>query len=142
MSEETADDLLDALILVEGSDEAGSPMSAAECVEALAESFPGFWWRGGTCALSSEVIIAPDYNDPEHGEQLLAEYPPELEHWNSGIEVELRPGSDAAFCRAFLAVMIRIKLAKLGLFPSEIYESSGRNLADATSNHTEESKGS
>ena len=131
---ETADELLDVLIHVE-SEQEGSPMTAAECVEALATSFPGFWWRGGTCALSSEVIIAPDYNDPEHGERLMAEYPPELEHWNAGIEVELRPGSDAAFCRAFLAVMIRIKLAKLGVFPGELAQmtiGSGSQLADAT----------
>lgn len=118
---ETADELLDVLMMVEGADDRdGCPMSAADCLEALKTTFPGFWWRGGTCALSSEVIMAPDYNDPEHGERLKAEYPPELEHWNSGIEVELRPGSDLAFCRAFTAVMIRIKLAKLGIFPGEL----------------------
>lgn len=117
MSDETADDLLDILMLVEDLDQEGAPLTAAECVQALSEELPGFWWRGGTCALSSEVIMAPDYNDPEHGQRLKAEYPPEHEHWNAGIEVELRPGSDVAFCRAFLAVMIRIKLAKLGLFP-------------------------
>lgn len=115
---ETVDELLDVLMCLETSDQEGCPMNAAECVKILEEDLPGFWWRGGTCALSSEVIIAPDYNDERHGGRLLAEYPQELEHWNSGIEVELRPGSDAMFCRAFLAAIIRVKLAKLGIFPT------------------------
>src|SRR5690242_9385875 len=120
---ETADELLDALMIVEDLGEDGS-VDFNECIEAMNELFPGFWWRGGTCALSSEVIMAPDYNHPEHGERLKAEYPPELEHWNAGIEVELRPGSDGAFCRAFLAVLIRIKLAKLGVFPGDVERSA------------------
>jgi len=111
------DDLLDVLMHLETSDLTGLPFDAAECVKVLEEDLPGFWWRGGTCALSSEVIIAPDYNDERHGERLHAEYPVVLEHWNSGIEVELRPGSDAMFCRAFLAAIVRVKLAKLGIFP-------------------------
>lgn len=131
---ETADELLEVLMIVEDLGRDGS-VEFDECIEAMKEQFPGFWWRGGTCSLSSEVIMAPDYNDPEHGERLMAEYPPKLEHWNAGIEVELRPGSDAAFCRAFLAVMIRIKLAKLGVFPGELAQmtiGSGSQLADAT----------
>lgn len=112
------DDLLDILTHLETTEVEGLTMDAAECVAVLEEELPGFWWRGGTCALSSEVIIAPDYNDERHGERLHAEYPVVLEHWNSGIEVELRPGSDEMFCRAFLAAIVRVKLAKLGIFPT------------------------
>jgi hypothetical protein len=72
---------------------------------------PGFWWRGGTCCVSSEATVCPDHNDPEHRERLLAECPPVIEHWNSGIEVELRPGSPGALVRALAAACLRARAA-------------------------------
>lgn len=78
----------------------------------LRDALPGFWWRGGTCALSSEAIVCPDHNCPTHGERLLREFPPAIEHWNEGIEVELRPGGDEALVRALLAATLRAYRAK------------------------------
>lgn len=79
----------------------------------MSAQLPGFWWRGGTCSVSSEARVCPDHNCPEHGPRLLAECPPSLDHWNEGIEVELRPGSQSALVRALLAACLRALQAKL-----------------------------
>jgi hypothetical protein len=72
----------------------------------------GFWWRGGSSQLSSEVRVAPDYNDPEHRERLLKDYPQTLRHWDKGVEVEIRPGGDGSFARAFAAVCLVARAAR------------------------------
>lgn len=73
---------------------------------------PGFWWRGGTCHVSSEAIVCPDHNDPEHRTRLLRECSPKIFHWNQGIEVELRPGSDNALVRALASACMRAHAAR------------------------------
>jgi hypothetical protein len=77
----------------------------------------GFFWRGGTCHVSSEVTVCPDHNDPLHRERLMKECPPADAIWNDGIEVELRPGGDAAFVLAFTAVCLRAQAALEGWRP-------------------------
>ena len=142
--EASTDELLEVLAMVEGDETDGAPMTLDDCISTLNEEFPGFWWRGGTCGLSSEVIIAPDHNHAEHGERLLREFPVALEHWNEGIEVELRPGSEDNLIRAFAAAMIRTKLATAGVFPEWDAFLGARprrspkpeGLADATPNPT------
>jgi hypothetical protein len=66
----------------------------------------GFWWRGGVGHLSSEVRIGPDYNDPTHRESLLRDYPQALRQWDKGIEIEIRPGGEFSFVRAFAAACL------------------------------------
>ncbi|UQS95277.1 hypothetical protein Pam5_61 [Pseudanabaena phage Pam5] len=88
-----------------------------DCVKALHRHLPGFWWRGGTCGLSSEVVVAPDYNCKIHGERLVQEFPQDLEHWADGIDVEIRPGSDVNLRRAFVSAILRARLAINGVFP-------------------------
>lgn len=83
------------------------------CVILMDNLLPGFWWRGGTCCVSSEVTVCPDHNNPEHRERLLRDFPPSIEHWDEGIEVELRPGSNDALCRAFLSAILRAYAATL-----------------------------
>lgn len=81
-------------------------------VSLLERVLPGFWWRGGTCYLSSEARVCPDHNCPTHGARLLVECPPEIEHWNEGIEVEIRPGSQGALVRALLSALLRSLASK------------------------------
>lgn len=69
----------------------------------------GFWWRGGTCAVSSEATVGPDHNDPKHGERLLRECPPSINYWDCGIEVELRPGTHFTLIRALAAACLRAR---------------------------------
>jgi hypothetical protein len=85
------------------------PTKSIDAAVALLPS--GFWWRGGTCYLSSEATVCPDHNNPEHRERLLRECPPSIEHWDSGIEVEIRPGSDHALARAICAASLRARHA-------------------------------
>jgi hypothetical protein len=67
----------------------------------------GFWWRGGTCGVSSEVRVCPDHNRPEHKTRLMNLCPPKIAHWNNGIEVTLWPGNDQALIRAFASACLR-----------------------------------
>lgn len=68
----------------------------------------GFWWRGGTCSVSSEATVCPDHNGP-HRERLLRECPPTELIWDEGIETELRPGSNNALIRALLSAILRAR---------------------------------
>jgi len=77
----------------------------------------GFFWRGGTCHVSSEVLVRPDHNDPLHHHWLVKTCPETEKVWNEGIEVELRPGSDTAFVLAFTAVCLRANAALEGWRP-------------------------
>lgn len=70
----------------------------------------GFWWRGGTCSVSSEATVCPDHNGP-HRERLLREYPPTELIWDEGIETELRPGSNNALIRALLSAILSARQA-------------------------------
>lgn len=71
----------------------------------------GFYWRGGKCGVSSEALVCPDHNG-EHGERLMRECPPSEVHWDEGIEVELRPGSDTAFVLALVSACLRAHEAR------------------------------
>lgn len=70
---------------------------------AMDESLPGWLWRGGVCAVSSEMWIAPDFNCPVHGERLLAEF--DEREWSEGLEIEIRPGSYQNLVNAAYEVM-------------------------------------
>lgn len=137
MKDLTASDLLFTLSEIEAGRHTRAVPSLDECVGILGRVLPGFWWRGGTCGLSSEVVVAPDFNCPVHGNRLLREFPVNLEYWDQGIDVEFRPGSNENLRRAFLAAILRALLAKQGEFPEfcdprAASIGSGRTLADAT----------
>ena len=36
-------------------------------------------------------------------------FPPAVDVWNEGLEVELRPGSDETLARALIAAVLRVK---------------------------------
>lgn len=78
-------------------------------VSLFREVLPGWWWRGGTCWVSSECRICPDHGSPEHGDRLHREFPPEIDVWNEGLEVELRPGSDETLARTLVAAILRVQ---------------------------------
>jgi len=46
------------------------------CVVGLIErALPGWWWKCGTCHMSDDACMAPDYNSPIHGSRLTREFP-------------------------------------------------------------------
>ena len=60
-------------------------------------TLPGWWWKCGTCGLSDDACIAPDYNSPIHGERLHREFPLVLrEPFDEGFDVDRRPSGNVA----------------------------------------------
>ena len=72
---------------------------------------PGWWWRVGTCHISDDATIGPDYNSPEHGERLRREFPIGVkadgypDEWI--FDVDQRPPRSVA-----LALILAVLLAK------------------------------
>ena len=76
---------------------------------------PGWWWRIGTCCVSDDATIAPDYNSPEHGERLHREFPLTPHEDGCGgwlVDVDQRPPRSVA-----LALTLAILIAKEGREP-------------------------
>lgn len=59
----------------------------------VAEKLPGWCWRIGTCFVSDDAWIAPDYNDPVHGARLKAELGPVVFNsiFDAGVDIDRRP---------------------------------------------------
>ena len=87
------------------------PNWTASLDAAMTLALPGFWHRGGQCAVSSEMRVCPDHNDPVHRERLLLELPPTIDIWDEGIEVELRPGGMQQLILATVSVWLRARAA-------------------------------
>lgn len=72
---------------------------------------PGWWWRVGTCHVSDDATIGPDYNSPEHSERLHREFPIGVkddgypDEWI--FDVDQRPPRSVA-----LALILAVLLAK------------------------------
>ena len=85
--------------------------SSLDAITALIErELPGWAWKVGTCSVSDDAWLTPDFNCPMHGDRLKRELgydrmkPGDL--LDVGIDIELRPSGRtalalcAAFCRA------------------------------------------
>ncbi len=55
--------------------ERGPTTDLSTAVALLERVLPGWWWRVGTCCVSDDATIGPDYNSPVHGERLRREFP-------------------------------------------------------------------
>lgn len=67
-----------------------------EAIAQVKQELPGWWWKVGSCCVSDDACIAPDFNDPIHGERLKAQFFPieagsELD---AGFDVDMRPPGD------------------------------------------------
>lgn len=62
-------------------------------LKVLAHELPGWWWSAGSCCVSDDARIAPDFNCPVHGERLRAElFPIEPgDDFDAGFDIDLRP---------------------------------------------------
>lgn len=89
---------------------------------------PGWWWSIGTCCVSDDARIAPDYNDPAHGERLKREFPMPAERYldpdeqrltwgpfDEGFDVDRRPPGNVplALLEAMLDALIYIEEQRL-----------------------------
>lgn len=98
----------------EGRDRDGGPASvepytaSLDAVAALiAEKLPGWAWRVGTCCVSDDGWVVPDFNCPVHGERLHKQFggfsAGSLE--DTGIDIDRRPSGQPVL--ALLAAFIR-----------------------------------
>lgn len=55
---------------------------------------PGWAWKVGSCSVSDDFWLVPDFNCPVHGERLKAELS-EAE-WHEGIDIDRRPSGQPA----------------------------------------------
>ena len=89
---------------------------------------PGWWWSIGTCCLSDDARIAPDYNSPIHGDRLKREFPlPEpRQEWidelgstygpfDGGLDTDWRPPGNVplALLESLLRALIHIEETRL-----------------------------
>ena len=86
----------------------------------------GWWWKVGTCCVSDDACVAPDYNSPEHGERLKLEFPLPTERYprpgtsgaspttwgpyDEGFDIDRRPPGNVALalCQAILEAKLYI----------------------------------
>lgn len=97
---------------------------------------PGWWWSCGTCCVSDDARIAPDFNSPLHGDRLRDEYFPlqagsELD---AGFDIDRRPPGNVpiAVLQALFAALADplVRRAMIGEARSE----PGRDLMNADTN--------
>lgn len=85
--------------------------SSLDDVKRLVEGLlPGWWWKVGTCHVSDDACLCPDFNDPVHGARLRARYFP-IEHngpYDGGFDIDRRPPGNLplALLEALLQALI------------------------------------
>ncbi len=82
----------------------GSLDAAVRLVET---TLPGWWWKVGTCHLSDDACVCPDYNNPTNGAELLKRFghvEMTIEQFNSGFDLDCRPAGNLplALCKSVL----------------------------------------
>jgi hypothetical protein len=70
--------------------------SSMVAVVALIErALPGWAWKVGTCCVSDDAWLTPDFNSPAHGERLKKQFGYDTMKagtiWDVGIDVDRRP---------------------------------------------------
>lgn len=89
------------------------PLTASlDAVTALIErELPGWAWKVGTCSVSDDAWLVPDFNSPEHGERLRHELGYATmkagDVFDVGIDIDLRPSG-----RPAIALLIAFLEAK------------------------------
>lgn len=76
-------------------------------------ALPGWCWRVGTCHVSDDAWLCPDWNDPEHGQRLRDEFggPVHGTIWDHGVDIDRRPPGNPtlAVLEALLTALLEIE---------------------------------
>jgi hypothetical protein len=91
-----------------GADEA--PCDYTASIDAAVTLVPnGFAWKIGTCCVSDDAWVVPDYNSPIHGDRLRKELgePVYGSIWDNGIDVDQRPPGRVAIALCIAALKAR-----------------------------------
>jgi len=78
----------------------------------IARALPGWAYKMGTCSVSDDAWLCPDFNDPVHGPRLMQKFGPITQGsvFDYGFDIDRRPSGNMAlamceaFCRAMAAV--------------------------------------
>lgn len=122
-----SEDIDDDTIWLDWEDQAGEPWydvaplltESIDSVRALIEeTLPGWAYKFGTCSVSDDAWLVPDFNCPIHGARLTAEFGPVVPRsiWDAGIDVDRRPSGNMALamCEAFCLAMAAVAEQKEG----------------------------
>jgi hypothetical protein len=77
---------------------------------------PGWAWKVGTCCVSDDAWVTPDFNSPIHGERLKREFP-NLKAgsiFDTGVDIDLRPSGRPAIALC-IAVLTALKAKQMGV---------------------------
>jgi hypothetical protein len=82
----------------------------------VASELPGWGWRIGSCHLSDDALLFPDFNCPEHGARLKAELGAfDAGDWrDTGIDIDLRPPGRIAIAIMIALIEVKQRLKSLG----------------------------
>lgn len=89
--------------------------ASLDAASALVErTLPGWWWKVGTCSVSDDACLAPDFNCPVHGERLKAELGYDTmkagDEFDTGFDVDRRPSGNLPL--ALLSALFRALSAR------------------------------
>lgn len=91
--------------------------SSVDAAIALAEKvLPGWAWKVGTCCVSDDAWVTPDFNSPIHGDRLKREFP-DLKAgsvFDAGVDIDLRPSGRPAIALC-IAVLSALKAKQMGV---------------------------
>jgi len=91
-----------------------SSMNAA--ITLVETMLPGWAWKVGTCCVSDDAWVTPDFNSPIHGERLKREFP-DLKAgsvFDTGVDIDLRPSGRPAIALC-IAVLTALKAKQVGV---------------------------
>jgi len=101
-----------AMTLEEPPPYTSDPEGLGACVALCREVLPGYAWKVGTCCVSDDAWVVPDFNCPAHGDRLREKFG-EIEHgsiWDTGIDIDRRPSGNV--CLAFLDGIVSALIAE------------------------------
>ena len=81
---------------------------------------PGWGWRVATCCVSDDAYVFPDFNSPEHGQDLLDRLPvcPDGENeWSNFTDVDQRPPGRPAIALLTALFIALEELERIGQKP-------------------------
>lgn len=82
-------------------------------VRLIQEVLPGWWWKTGTCCVSDDACVAPDFNSPVHGARLKAQFPNLVagSEFDVGFDVDRRPPGNVplALLEAALRALVAVR---------------------------------